>query len=81
MATVIGGPEPDMRVRVPPNTVTKNPSAIAQYIPDAAPRPDAVPKASARGRETRAVVNPPDRSPLNVLESHFIPNMCVVILC
>ena len=53
---------PDTCVLVPPNIAAKKPTAIAPYIPDIAPTPDATPKARANGKATIAVVKPARRS-------------------
>ncbi len=59
IAMVIGPVGPDIWVRVPPNTAAKKPTAMAPYMPDAAPRPEATPNASATGSATYVAVMPP----------------------
>ena len=69
MATVIGAVGPEICDRVPPNTAAKKPTAMALYMPAAAPRPEATPKASATGSATTAAVTPPKTSPRSVCRS------------
>ena len=69
MATVIGAVGPEICDRVPPNTEAKKPTAMTLYIPAAAPRPEATPKASATGSATTADVRPPKKSPRKVWPS------------
>ena len=69
MAMVIDGVGPEICDFVPPNAAAKKPTAMAPYSPAAAPRPEAMPKASATGSATAAEARPPKKSPLNVLRS------------
>ena len=69
MATVMDGVGPEICERVPPNTEANKPTAMAPYIPAAAPSPEAMPNPSATGNATIADVMPPNRSPRNVFRS------------
>ncbi len=59
MTTVIGPVGSEISVGVPPNNAAKKPTQTAPYNPATGPAPEATPKASARGKETIAVVSPP----------------------
>ena len=67
MITVIGPVGPDTCAGVPPKGAAISPKAIAPHNPAIAPAPEVAPKAMARGKATTAVVNPPVRSPRQLL--------------
>lgn len=58
VTTVIGPVGPVICDGVPPNRAAKKPQKILPYKPANGPRPEATPKAKARGRATTAVVTP-----------------------
>ena len=67
LTTVMGPVGVLIKVCVPPNSADIKPSAMAQYSPAVAPRPDCTPNANAKGRVTTPAVIPPNKSPRKLL--------------
>ena len=75
--TVMGPVGPEIWDGVPPNRAAIKPTAMAPYMPAAAPfsRPTATPKPSARGSATMPAVIPPKMSPRTLLKKRFFKSM------
>ena len=68
----VGPVGPDICAGVPPSTAAKNPTTIAPYNPATGPKPEATPKAEARGKATTAEAIPPKMSPRRVFRSNIV---------